>query len=69
MNLFTFSPGKDNFILCLCVKNAEAADRKTEADEIYTGYLDGSIVLNKVTGDSIVITQEIWKGKYFKKLI
>ena len=52
-------------MLCLYVKSAEAGDRKTEADEIYTGYLDGSIVYNKVIGDSVITTQEVWKGKIF----
>lgn len=62
MNLFTLKPGKENFVLCLYVKNAEAADRKSDYDEIYTGYLDGTIVLNKIYDDSTISVKEVWKG-------
>jgi regulator of replication initiation timing len=63
LNLFSLKPEKKNFILCMKVKKAEAGDRKTEYDEIYTGYLDGSIICNKIYGDSLVKTTEIWKGE------
>ena len=62
MSLYTFAPGKENFILCMSVKTAEAADRNSEYDEIYTGYLDGTILFNKITGDSVITSKEIWKG-------
>ena len=35
LTVYTFSPGKDAFILCHCVKNSETADRESNFDEIY----------------------------------
>jgi hypothetical protein len=45
------------------VKSAESSDRKKEYDEVYVGYFDGSIVLNKIWPNSAIEVQEVWKGE------
>lgn len=32
-------------------------------DELYTGYLDGKIILNKIKNDKNIETQVIWKDE------
>ena len=54
MNLYNYDPNHKNFILCLAVKNAEAGQRTTEFDEVYVGYLDGTILLCKLRGDILI---------------
>ena len=62
MNLYNYDPGIKNFILCLCVKNAEAGQRTTEYDEVYAGYLDGTILLCKLRGDVLLDSTQVFKG-------
>ena len=62
MQLFPIAPGKKDFILSVRVKHAEAVDRKQDFDELYTGYLDGTIMKNIVVDDYDVETSEVCKG-------
>lgn len=63
MKVFRIDPQRKNYCLCLRVKSAESSDRTKEYDEIYVGYLDGSIVLNKIWPNSAIEVQEVWKGE------
>lgn len=63
VNLFNVEPKIENFILCLRVKNAEVGDRRKGYDEIYTGYLDGKIISNKIVNDETIKTKILWEGK------
>lgn len=66
MKVFKIDPQKETFCLCLRVKSAESSDRKKEYDEVFVGYLDGSIVLNQIWPDSSVEVTDVWKGKKIK---
>lgn len=63
LNLFNFDPSHKNFITCMAVKHAETTQRTPEPDQIYVGYLDGTILLCKMKGDLLYETVQIFKGK------
>lgn len=69
MNLYNYDPNHKNFIISLCVKNAEAGQRKTEYDMVYAGYLDGTILLCKLRGDLLIESTQVFKGKRSMKNI
>ena len=53
LSLFNFDPSHKNFITCIAVKHAETGQRTQEADQIYVGYLDGTILLCKIKGETV----------------
>lgn len=52
--MYRIDPQKKNFSLCIRVKIAESNDRESEFDQVYVGYLDGSITLIKIWPNSSI---------------
>ena len=63
LKMFRIDPQRKNFCLCLRVKHAESSDREKEFDEIYLGYIDGSIILVKIWPNSSIEVQDVLKSK------
>jgi hypothetical protein len=54
LKMYRIDPQRKNYCLCFRVKNAESNDREQEFDQVYVGYLDGSIILVKIWSNSSI---------------